>query len=425
MNVVIVGAGPAGLFLAHQLLALSPSYRVQLYESNPNPTDLEPLNNRGFGLGLGARVRQWLNGIAGLEEQLASQGVEFNPGGLILIPHRQLCALLVRTLRLDRSEQTPDGNPRLSVNFNASVVDVDLVRHEIEVEREFGSETVTYDLLVGADGIHSLVRRAMMVSLPEEIQFQQQQRPQVWKALQLPVQPELQHPLRILRLQTRSRRFGFVFGGCLPQKQGGFIALIFWQPTGNQDRLNPGGIATIEELEQLLQQMTPKSIPVLQLDPEQAAAFLAARPGHEYWSQCRCYHHLEGRAVLIGDAAHGMFSLLGQGCTAAIADAVALSTLLGQYDNQLSSVLPQFSAQQVKEGHAASDLNLITLVFYHRWLGLLYKVFTLLWIFVLKQPSIFAQLNQVDASYARVLRNNQLWVWLAKQLFKDNKSSIV
>lgn len=79
----------------------------------------------------------------------------------------------------------------------------------------------------------------------------------------------------------------------------------------------------------------------------------------------------------------------------------------------------QFSAQQVEEGHAASDLNLIALVFYHHWLGLLYKVATLLWVFILRQPSIFARLNQVDANYVQVLRENRLWVWLAKKLLPD------
>ncbi|MHC5827020.1 MAG: FAD-dependent monooxygenase, partial [Nostoc sp.] len=94
--------------------------------------------------------------------------------------------------------------------------------------------------------------------------------------------------------------------------------------------------------------MSPENLPALKLDREQAAAFLEARPGHEYWSQCRCYHHLEGGAVLIGDAAHSMFSLLGQGCSAAISDALVLDSLLGQHGDQFSLVLPQFSAQQVE-----------------------------------------------------------------------------
>ena len=417
MNVIIVGAGPTGLFLAHRLLARGSSYTVQIYECNQNPTDLEYLDIREFGLGLGARVQHWLNSIDGLREQLVCEGIEFTNNGLILIPRRQLCALLMRSLLTHYGNQVVNKRSQLSVNYNVSVVDVDLTRREVVIARESGAEKVAYDLLVGADGIHSTIRSAMMVSKLEENNFQQRQRPQVWKVLQLPIQPALgQHPPRIIRLQKRSTQFGLDFGACLPQKDGSFSTLIFWQPMGSSDTINPCGIATPEELQQLLHQMSPQNLPALKLDRDQAAAFLAAQPGSEYWSQCRHYHDLEGRAVLIGDAAHGMFSILGQGCTAAIADAVALDSLLGQHHDQLSIVLPKFSQQQVKEGHAASDLNLIALTFYHRWLGLLYRVITLLWVVVLRQPSIFVRVNQVDANYVQVLRENRLWVWLAKKL---------
>ncbi|MEH2000714.1 MAG: FAD-dependent monooxygenase [Nostoc sp.] len=358
-----------------------------------------------------------MNSIEGLTEQLASEGIEFTGARLILIPRQTLCALLVRSLLTCYGNRTSDESSRLSLHFNVSVVNVDLAGRKVVIERESGYETVAYDLLVGADGIHSTIRSAMIISKPDETDFQQQQRPQVWKVLQLPMQPELQQsPPRIIRLEKRSAQFGLVFGACLPQKDGNFSALIFWQPVGSSDRINPCGITTVEELQQLLQEMFPKNLVAPKLDVDQAAAFLAAQPGHEYWSKSRCYHDLDGRAVLIGDAAHGMFSLLGQGCTAAIADAVVLDSLLGQHGDQLSIVLPKFSAQQVEEGHAASDLSLIALIFYHRWLGLLYKVTTLLWVVVLRQPSIFARLNQVSANYIQVLRENSLWIWFAKKL---------
>lgn len=90
-----------------------------------------------------------------------------------------------------------------------------------------------------------------------------------------------------------------VFGACLPQKEGHFSALIFWQPMGSGDQMNPGGVRTVEELQQLLQSIAPNDLSGLRLDPDQAMAFLATQPGHEYWSQCRCYHNLSGQAVLI------------------------------------------------------------------------------------------------------------------------------
>lgn len=414
MNVIIVGAGPTGLFLAHRLLSRNPNYTVQIYESNKNPTDSKYSDSKEFGLGLGTRVQHWLTSIDGLREQLVSEGIEFSVNGLILIPRRQLCALLVRSLLTRYGNQAS----RLSINYNVSVVDVDLTNHEIVIARESGTEKVAYDLLVGADGIHSTIRNAMMVAKPDQNDFQQQQRPHVWKVLQLPIQPELpQNPPRIIRLQTRHPQFGLVFGACLPRKDGTFSTLIFWQPVDSKDAINPCGIATPEGLQQLLQQMSPKNLPLLKLDQELAVAFLKTQPGNEYWSQCRQYHDLEGQAVIVGDAAHGMFSLLGQGCTAAIADAVALDSLLEQYGDQLSIVLPKFSEQQVKEGHAASDLSLIALTYYHRWLGFLYTIITLFWVVVLRQPGIFARVNQINANYVQVLRENRLWIWLAQKLW--------
>jgi kynurenine 3-monooxygenase len=64
-----------------------------------------------------------------------------------------------------------------------------------------------------------------------------------------------------------------------------------------------------------------------------------------------------------------------------------------------------------------SDLSLLALLFYDRWLGLLYKVATVIWVFILRQPSIFAQINREDATYVQVLQKNHLWVRLAQQIW--------
>jgi 2-polyprenyl-6-methoxyphenol hydroxylase-like FAD-dependent oxidoreductase len=98
MNIVVIGAGPAGLFLANRLLHLGADCTVHLYDSNSEPTSLET-DSRGFGLGLGTRVRHELNQIEGLSDQLAREGIEFTASGLLLIPRRQLCTLLLQQAR--------------------------------------------------------------------------------------------------------------------------------------------------------------------------------------------------------------------------------------------------------------------------------------------------------------------------------------
>lgn len=80
-----------------------------------------------------------------------------------------------------------------------------------------------------------------------------------------------------------------------------------------------------------------------------------------------------GQAVLVGDAAHAMSSFLAQGCQAAFADVVALDQALQAADDNLQVALSNYSALQVKEGHAITDLNTL-LNPQAKWLSLLFGV---------------------------------------------------
>jgi kynurenine 3-monooxygenase len=243
----------------------------------------------------------------------------------------------------------------------------------------------------------------------------------LWKVLELPKQPDWEEaPPRRIRIQKRNFWSISAFGAYLPRHNGGWNALIFWQPKGNDDKINPCGIATPEQLQQLLHQMRSRSLPIPKLDLEKAKAFLAKRPAFEYWSQLNCYHDREGCVVAIGDAAHAMFSLFAQGCTAALGDAIALDTLLDRYNDDLKLVLPEFSNNQVAEGQAASNLSLITLVFFHPLFQLLYGIVTQLSTNWLKRPNIFVRINQINSNYTEVVGENKFWVWLGKRILEKN-----
>ena len=54
----------------------------------------------------------------------------------------------------------------------------------------------------------------------------------------------------------------------------------------------------------------------------------------------------------------------------------------------VSLVLPEFSEKQVEEGHAASDLNLIALVFYHPLFRQVYKLITIIQVGIFKLPAL-------------------------------------
>jgi len=420
MKIVIVGAGPSGLFLVHRLLNRDSNYEIHIFERKESPNNLEYSDERDFGFGLGKKAKKSLQTVKKIWEEIIKKSIKLTLGELWLIPRRQLCKVLLNLLKEQEAESISKG--KLKIEFKANVLQVDFKNHKILVEKKDSQEWVSYDLLVGADGINSKIRDAMILSNPNEINFKQKKRPQVWKVLQLGEQTKLtsKYSNNLIRLEKKNLEFGASFGAIVPQKEGIFNALIFWSPVNGKSEVNPCGVDTKEKIQQLLEEMLPKSVPSIKLDDNKAENFLKTKPSYEYWSKCDCYHNLKGKAVLIGDAAHNMFSILGQGCTAALADVVVLDELLEQYQNDVSIVLPKFSELQVKEGHAASDLNLIALVLYNPIFRKIYKFASIIWVGILNQPIIFSETNQLNNNYTAVLNKNKVWIWLARKMFEKN-----
>lgn len=427
MKIVIVGAGPSGLFLAHKLLARNQNYQIEIFEKLDDPSSLKKTDGQEFGFGLWEKAQTWLKTIDGLWELITKEAVDLNAGKLILIPRRQLCAILINLLKERYGNNDKEKVASCSLNFQANVKEVALKSREIIVETNSGQQKITYDLLVAADGVHSTIRdaaidlrfRFAIASNPQKYAFEQKSRPHLWKVLELPKQPDWEQTQpRMIRLQKRTFWSIDAFGAYIPRHNGSWNALIFWQPKNNNERNNPCGVKTIDELQRLLHQMQSPTLSIPQLEPDKAEAFLTKRPSHEYWSQLNCYHHQEGSVAIIGDAAHAMFSFFAQGCTAALADAIALDCLLEKHNNDLKLVLPEFSNNRVAEGQAVSNLSLITLVFFHPFYQLFYGVVSKISTSWLKRPSILVRINQINTNYTDVLRENQLWVWLGKRLFK-------
>jgi kynurenine 3-monooxygenase len=76
-KVVIIGAGPAGLLLAHYLLRRG-KYRVEIYERRADMRLVDASQDRTFPISLQERGRKALREIAGLEEAIAAASVFCN-----------------------------------------------------------------------------------------------------------------------------------------------------------------------------------------------------------------------------------------------------------------------------------------------------------------------------------------------------------
>ncbi|MEO0375861.1 MAG: NAD(P)-binding protein, partial [Cyanobacteria bacterium P01_A01_bin.17] len=73
-KIVIIGAGPAGLLLAHYLLRRG-RYRVEIYERRPDPRLVKQAHQRTFPLTLQLRGMNAIRSIPDLETALVEKGI--------------------------------------------------------------------------------------------------------------------------------------------------------------------------------------------------------------------------------------------------------------------------------------------------------------------------------------------------------------
>ncbi|GAB1543126.1 hypothetical protein NUACC21_58000 [Scytonema sp. NUACC21] len=167
-KVVIIGAGPAGLLLAHYLLCRG-KYRIELYERSPDPRLVDLSKDRTFPIWLQERGRKAIREIAGLEEAIAASGMFCNgtrihrkqgkarkipfAGPVLTIDRNRLVMILLQHLTQTYTSE------QLVVKFGCQCVLVDRKAKTVTLKPKQGEAfTVAYDRLVAADGARSHIR---------------------------------------------------------------------------------------------------------------------------------------------------------------------------------------------------------------------------------------------------------------------------
>lgn len=415
-KVVIIGAGPCGLLLAHYLLRRGQS-QIEIYERRDRQSFAQGTGNRTFPVSLQERGRKAMRGIPGLEEAIAAESV-FCQGTVVYQPDRKprkiprknailtidrnrLVAIFLRQL----TEQY--SSDRVKVHFGCECTQVDGTAKTVTLQPQEGdSFTVNYDLLVGADGARSRIREYLQSHTDLQCD---------------------RHYVRDAYKSVFLNRLNANLGIELERDR------IHAANTGNNTRMilvpQPGdklhGTIIFDERDNPLEQLTTKEeilaffqekFPLFrQLMPESEAEALLQRPVARVLT-VRCDRFHDGdRIMLIGDAAHAVSPSIGQGCNSALEDVLILDRLLEQYGDDWEKVLPQFSQQRIPDAHALQELSdysfprnkfLIAEFFLRLTIGRLLHQWFPRWF----QPFVFDLVLDTDMPYSRVLNLNKSWV---------------
>jgi kynurenine 3-monooxygenase len=437
MNVSIVGAGPAGLLLAHHLLSGNRNVRLRIVERLGDPrTTSRP--ERSFVISLSARGQAHLKSIEGLWPAVRDKGVEVRQSGVysakhsrwnyiqrsptagshtVLINRNDLCGALLDQLAI--------FSDRCEISFNRNCQGVDLAEKTIRLADVGDNMSLQpYDLLIGADGVHSVVRNALLRQ--PGFNFSQRSLDAVWKVIHIQRPPTFQ-PGTTYFFNTSGRSDlptpPQLAGAAMPTLDDRLCLLMFWQRPPDSAADNPPGIESPGDFQRNLAEQW---LPGLAITPEAAKVWFEQKPSRIVETRCNRYHDLAGQAILLGDAAHGISSALAQGCQAGLADATALATLLQQHPDDLPTVLTEFSRRQVREGHAITDLNAY-LRPQARWLSTLFTLCSGLQMKLQRlaprrgRPPLFAQLARPDIAYSEIAHHYRTWIKLIRWSNQANR----
>lgn len=328
VKAIVIGAGIGGLAAAIALRQAG--VEVTVFER------AEALNAVGAGISLWANAIHAL-GQLGISESLQAVSSDYSlcglqsPDGKVLVSvsmselQRNVGVPIVVLHRAELLSLLLNALGTEQVRLNHRCIGFYTDADKVIVEFADGSREIA-DLLIGADGLNSIVRSELYGK----------QRPRyfgctAWRAV-VPIDSTIAHA-------TETWGNGKIFG-CVPMSGN----RVYWYATHNE----PEARQFDDDKEKLLQLFRGWHSPIEQLiraTPEKAILRndIFDRPILRSWSK--------GRVTLLGDSAHPMTPFLGQGGCQALEDAVVLGKFVGTQNN-IEAALQAYDRVRVPRANA-------------------------------------------------------------------------
>ena len=351
----IVGAGLAGALMACYLGRAG--RRVDVYERRPDPRGHGQERGRSINLALSVRGIQALREV-GLADEVLKDALPMR-GRMI---HAASGALAFQPYGKDDSESIHSVS-RAGLNltllhaaarhdsvrlfFEQRCTDLDLHTAALEMQHATtgASARVEAATVIAADGAYSAVRARMQKR--DRFDYQQDYLSHGYKELTIPAAPDGGFRMEKHALHIWPRHSFMMIA--LPNRDGSFTCTLFWPYDG------PHGFDAVRTEADLLRVFARAFPDALPLMPTLAADYFANPVGPLLTVRCRPWH-VEGRVVLLGDAAHAVVPFLGQGMNAAFEDCTVLDSSLTDQPQDRAAAFAAYERQRRENTDALADL---------------------------------------------------------------------
>lgn len=357
---IIVGGGLAGSLAAIYLAQRGHEVHVVEKRGNPlqeNAANADPVASRAIGVSMTVRgIKAVLGaGIAKRDLDACGEpvvGMAFSVGGQFRV--RELTPLEgLFPLSLDRSAFQRMLNRyaethKVRYYFEHKCLDLDLDKKSVLIQGPDGVlQHLQGDMIIGADGAHSAVRRAMQSGM-RRFQFEQSFFRHGYKTLVLPNASELgfrKDLLYFFGMDSKGQ-----FAGRAATIPDGSISFALCLPYA-------GAVSLTSQDRPAMTAFFARYFGTLPPDcREKLLEQFFALPSNDLINVRSSTFHYKSNVLLIGDSAHATAPFLGQGMNMALEDVQVMVELLERHGEDIGQAMAEFTERRKVQADAMQDM---------------------------------------------------------------------
>jgi kynurenine 3-monooxygenase len=339
-NITLIGSGLTGPLLAIELKKRG--HAVKLYERRPDMRRVKISAGRSINLALSTRGIHALRaaGIWGEMHKIIipmrGRMMHAVSGDLTFMPYGKDATEVINSIsraELNIALMNAAESRGVEIEFNQRCTGYDARTGDLRLrDEETGAErTIAAEVAIGTDGSASALRLAMQTTLPR-FNLSQQHLDYGYKELTIPSRQHAGDPLEVHQLDKHALHIwprGNLMLIALPNIDGTFGCILFLPFEG------PGSFGELDTNAKVRDFFEAQFPDALRLMPGLIPNYTANPVGAMVTIKCSPWH-MDGRALLLGDAAHAIVPFFGQGLNCAFEDVTVLLEMLDGVGSHLS-----------------------------------------------------------------------------------------
>lgn len=351
-SITIAGAGPVGTLLA--VILARHGHQINLLESRPDSRSHNiyqgksiniALSDRGWlaleSVGIAAQVKE--NAIAmkkrvmhAVDGTISEQAYGKSEQAIWSVSRSGINEQL-----LDLAEQ----ESLINITFEQRLIDVDFDSAQASFCQDHTIHKVHADILFGADGAYSKVRR--LAQETPRFSYSQSYMPQSYIELHIPANEDGSFKMDADALHIWPRKDFMLIA--LPNPDGTFTCTLFLDYQG---QISFSSLTQRSDVIDFFESNFADAMPLLE-NPIDEFMAKTANPlflvNVDPWV-------INNKVALIGDAAHAMVPFYGQGMNCGFEDCRVLNELITEHQNDWSQIFPAYQTARKINADAITEL---------------------------------------------------------------------